>query len=700
MRKLLTALAATSLIGSLFLAAPAPVAAAEATDSKVEASHTDVIHYDVSRDTAGKFQTYLAPASSVLDMTITMYEGGLDGDLQDTVTLSLKNGSLAGTYGDSSGYPGFDGGDTNPYACTLDWNETNEAAAPTASLTAAVDCNAGDGPGIGDGADGAADHTVTLSFTVTLPAGGSSVLTVSGVGDSYKVYFFAAEAADDIYVGSGSLPAAAGDGNCTNPDFSTDPAAQGTMDEALFAALSAVDDVNDTIIICNGTYTYIDDIELYSGIEQYDATIHIEEAPSATVKLDGVDDWSLLNASGVDLDITGIEFEDGELSSGGGVNLESGDLTLTDTIFDSNEALGFYGGAVRVSSGDVHVVNSTFTGNRANQDGGAIHIGVDGDMTVTGSTFTDNGAYNDDGGAISVANGGVTIEESEFIDNFCQDFGGAIYSFNGDVIVTSSNFEDNYSDNEGGAIANKTPEDTGIYVMSIEDSTFDDNEADDRGGAVFSDHDTLLEVDDSVFTDNSSSGYGGAVFARDDATIGFSVFLRNESSNAEGGAVYFDEHAKIHDSRFVDNYAYDEGGAVYAETMTYVDDTVFLRNRSLSWAGALSLAGNAWLDGAIFRANKSRRGGAIDSWGDRLHLVESRFINNRATRDGGAIIRDGETLFGDVGPDTIFRGNQARLGDAVAIYRWKEVNGGPGREVARTWSRVWVAAGTTVWLVR
>jgi len=708
MRKFLTSLAAISLIGSLFLGAPAPVAAAGTGSAKVYALEDgDYIHADDSREEDGARQTYLSPAGTTMNMQIELIEDGDDADLVDTITFSLKNAVFAGTYNDDNGYGAYDDGDYNDDACYLDWTSGNKTTTPTATITAYLDCNAG------TGADAAPDQRTYLNFDVVIPAGGSAVLTVDSAAADVKVFFFAAEDADDIYVGSGSLPAASGDGDCTNPDFSTNALAQGTIDEALFAALAGVDENEDTIIVCDGTYTYIDDIEFYVGTDLFDNTIHIHEATGATVKFDGVDAYNLLNATGANFEISGIEFEDGQRSYGGAINLENGDLYLSNTLFDSNSA-NSDGGAVRVVSGDVDVNNSDFTDNYAYDFGGAIHVATSGNLTVTDSSFEDNEAGDDNGGAISVADGNIDVESSYFENNSADEDGGAIFARYGNASVTDSEFVDNEAGHKGGAIIiRNNDDDTSESYFSIDSSIFDGNTSYSKGGAVMSAHNVYLDVQDSVFRDNSSDDYdGGAIMAQDDATIGFSTFLRNEAYD-DGGAVYFDEHAAINDSRFVDNFSDGQGGAVFAEVWTLVDDTVFLRNRSTSWAGALSLGGYAWLDGAIFRANKSRRGGAIDSKGESIYLKESKFINNRATQWGGAVTREGYSVFGDFDGTNLFRGNQARIGDAVALYGWQgfwdynydteEEFFSPNplaRPQVRATARVWIDAGATVWINR
>ncbi len=647
MRKLLTALATTSLIGSIFLGVPAAVSAAVANDWAIGPvdGEDNIIHVDASRNLEGKTQTYAAPAGSVLEMYLSL-ETSPDDDLDDEVSLTLTNAEFTDTT--SVNY----GGAENPIDgtdCVIGWDDAEIGGANGGSLVAVVDC---------DTDDTGNDNATTVAFEITLAeAGTSAVLEVSGDGISGKVYFFGTESDDEIYVGNGILGSVATpvDGNCTNPDFSTNAMAQGSIEEAMFAAFAAVDGDDDTIILCEGYYTYGDDFEEYIGTDLYDGEINLVAETDRQSTLDGDATHQLISASDVDLVIEGVVFYDGYTSmEGGAIELVDGDLTVINCEFDQN------------ISGD---------------DGGAIHV-WDGTLDVSDSTFSNNYANGEKGGAIY-----LKFSDLENVDSFIID----------------STFTDNVAGYMGGAVVVKNEDgddnDAPVYVY-VDGTSFEGNAASSRGGALRSGHQVLLSVDDSSFVDNRTDyGDGGAISAKDDATIGFSLFRGNEAGD-DGGAIYFDEFGTIHDSRFVGNMADDEGGAVYGETQTRVNDTVFLRNRATYWAGALSLRGNAWIDGATFRANKSRRGGAIDSWGDRLYLIESKFINNRATRDGGAIIRDGETRFGDVGPDTIFRGNQARLGDSVAMYRWKVSDGGPGLSVARTWARVWTAAGTTVWLVR
>jgi predicted outer membrane repeat protein len=693
MRKFLTPLAAISLIGSLFLGVPAPAAAAGAGSAEVHTSDTDVIHVDTSRNTAGRRQTYLAEPGDTLDMSITVEASDTSQDLGDwDITLSLKNGSLNGTYGDDTGYPGFDGSDTNDDACALDWNETNESLTPTASVVAGIDCNAG------TSADGAADYQVTLYFTVVLPDHGSSVLTVSGIDTGFKVFFMTGEDGDDIFVGSGTLPAAAGAGTCEHPDFSTDSGAQGNAQEAMFAALAAIDQTSDTLFICNDM-TYSGDIEEYEGVQLYDVELNIQgvlDVDGNYPVLDGAGAYQLLNLDDVDADILWVTFYDADYDDeGGALLIHDGNLALRQTLFDSNHS-DSNGGAVMVYTGNLDVVNSDFMNNDADQDGGAIHI-YTGTLDVnSGSSFLGNDADNR-GGAIYHAVGTMLIDDTLFDANSAVNAGGAIEAIdlsNNNSYVSGSIFNENYTGGagEGGAISL----DDGSYGFAIYDSEFSNNSS--LFGAITSDVSGNLYLGGVLMEENIAYDEGGAVRATN-VQVYNSVFNRNTAYNL-GGAIYADGYVDVWGgSSFTANHADGEGGAIFSDsdesyTTTWIENSTFTNNSSGYWGGALSLPGTSWIYGSTFTKNISRKGGAIDSWGDRLYLQYNKFTANKATSYyGGAIARKGRTFRGDVTRTNVFTKNMARNGgSAVAIY------GELTPAMAKKDAAVWKIAGVTVYV--
>jgi hypothetical protein len=572
---------------------------------------------------------------------------------------------------------------------------------------------------------------------------------LAGSDFDFKVYFFAdAPTADTIFVGPGAMTTD-GAGSCTTPDFSTTDAAQGFEDqEAIDAALMSVNDDGDTVKLCNGRYEYDANMRLYDGIDLFGGTLTIEAQTNGSVTLDG-NDSQLLWAADVSFDITGVNFVDGyDGFQGGAIDLLRGDFTVDQSDFDSNFAA--VGGAVYVDDGDVTITDSSFTDNTADDtDGGAVWH-RDGIMTITDSSFTDSWA-EDNGGAVWHQNGSLTCTDSTFTSNYLRDEdGGAIWHRDGDLTLDGCDFTENSSDEDGGAVWAKT--ESGF--VDIDDSNFDGNFSENEdGGAIFIAGDTSSTyITDSNFTGNTADDDGGAIWAIDDATIGYSVFTENvgydgggaffdnyvadfhvynstftrNDAVSDGGAIGADGDILIEDSRFVANTAADdvggaveaearatitgsmflrnrsgdEGGAVYVEEEAIVSETRFVRNSSADWGGGLSVADTATIDNTVFRANHARKGGAIDSWGDRLYLSYVKFINNYAIVYGGAVARASEgyqtTEVGDVDRTTLFRANRSRVGGPVAIYFYEGVD----RLAARQSASIWKDAGASVYIVR
>lgn len=127
-------------------------------------------------------------------------------------------------------------------------------------------------------------------------------------------------------------------------------------------------------------------------------------------------------------------------SCGGAIYVEDeSDLTVRRVWFDNNRAK--QGGAIfnigetRIG-GRIRVEDSTFSRNTATIDGGALGVAFSTQLTVVNSTFVENRALGRHGGAISESFGGGVVTTSTFVDNQGAD-GDAI---RGRYIVTGSLF--------------------------------------------------------------------------------------------------------------------------------------------------------------------------------------------------------------------------------------------------------------------
>lgn len=185
--------------------------------------------------------------------------------------------------------------------------------------------------------------------------------------------------------------------------------------------------------------------------------------------------------------IGGTTFEGNSATGdGGAVYLEGSSgsgreaLAISGT-FDGNVSLA-RGGALFVRrTGDgardrrVAIGESTFAGNRA-AVGGAIAVDV-GDVVVSGSGFEANEATRGDGGAIA-AGGTLSVEAVELTGNWAFGSGGAVAALGG-LRIAGSKVVDNRAGAWGGGLAL-----TGPSTPEVRSTTLQGNVAELGGGAI------------------------------------------------------------------------------------------------------------------------------------------------------------------------------------------------------------------------
>ena len=476
--------------------------------------------------------------------------------------------------------------------------------------------------------------------------------------------FFGAPAAvyaevNDIYVGSNDSNIG---GSCADPDFSTDVSDEGSINAALAAALAAIDDDADTVIICDGEYTYGADISLHDGsAEGFHDVINIAAAAGADVTLNGNGNYQLLSFEGVtSVSVTGIDFLGGQVvGNGAAIEVLGGTLSVIDSTFTANYATAD-GGAIYSEPGHVTISGSDFTNNEASDEGGAIAVEhpVDGEgVTVTDSNFTGN--FQAEGAAISV-NGDdssaiITVTDSEFVNNDGEY--GAITIDNGSVELTNVLMDGNNNSNgEGGAVW------AGAGFTATDSEFTNNSSADDDGGAIYaSGH---LEVSGSQFSGNASGeSYGGGaiqVEECDEVSVSGSTFRNNTAGDEGGGAINFDcdADADVLVSRniFTGNSARRYGGAIDQED----DDFVIRYVRNTFTGNSVTDKTTGDLD------ERGGQGGAV--WAYTATFSGNRFTRNRASEFGGAVYTPDRQVARSA-KRSKFSGNRARRGPDVYLSR-------------------------------
>ena len=353
--------------------------------------------------------------------------------------------------------------------------------------------------------------------------------------------------------------------------------------------------------------------------------------------------------------------------SGGAID-SGGYAIITNSNFTKNSA--GEGGAIDNWQGTLEISNSNFTDNTATYKGGAIY-NYEGILTVDNVNFTGNditfrsGTADDDNGGAAIYNveGILTIDNSRFTSNIKnyqgrtsgEIFDGAITT-SGTVKVTNSNFTGNKGV-YGGAITMTKVGDNNEGSITIDNCNFTDNFA-YAGGAVYIGDSSYTNFEYTInncrFENNIASGIGspnyvasgGAVVINRNTKQGIvngSTFIGNKlvqpvGDGDYGGAIATtrDTPIAIENCWFENNSAVTQGGAVFLWTTSSIENCTFVNN-SASSAGAVAVYdGRVTIKNVTFDSNKAVEGGSI-LCKDNIDVSDSRFINNNATENGGAI---------------------------------------------------------------
>ena len=373
------------------------------------------------------------------------------------------------------------------------------------------------------------------------------------------------------------------------------------------------------------------------------------------------------------------------LSYGGAIAIEGNSTEMNNTDFEFNQAIK--GGAIYYKGSLNDILDTEFRNNSAIQ-GGALYIDKS-DATFGKSRFYNNSATHElrftnsfedmptMGGAINIPGNSINVYDSEFINNTAYGInangglGGAIAVTGSDDNITNSKFENNQAI-KGGAFylkGNKT---------NIIDSNFTDNRAIQGGVGYIDGSDSLVE--NSKFNENHATH----------TDLRFPVSSALTDMPTEGGAIHIiGENIKITSSEFNDNVADAEdaneeslgGGAVYIEGRNAtISNSTFDNNTALK-GGAIfvsinetNITGCNFTDNSAFNYNADQGlGGAVYLQNAQdTEIKKSRFVNNIAGVNGGAVYWGENCLNGIIGDSTFNENSANENGGAVF---WKSDGG-------------------------
>jgi len=360
---------------------------------------------------------------------------------------------------------------------------------------------------------------------------------------------------------------------------------------------------------------------------------------------------------------------------GGGIALNNGNVTLTDTQVTDNQVLGSddWGGGVgdaNEGTGNITATNSLIAGNTAGSAGGGIGLfdGQHGNLTITGSSISDNTltAANYGGGGIFINTlGALSIKGSSINGNTSElDGGGIDVEFANPLSITLSNdtiTRNHSTQGNGGGIANNTN-----AALTAQGDTIALNSAALSGGGVSeanNDFGTDNFIMGSVVTQNTAAGTGGGGGLSYLGAGGFSITNSTVSDNIAsagpgGGLLVTDANATpgIAGSTFSGNVAATNGGAVEDDSLSLLpSNSTFDNNQARNGQGGaihlnggaaqnVTLVGVTLRDNAATGASPSGFGGALAGSVGILTLDNCLLLNNSATFGAGAVSQSGGML--------------------------------------------------------
>ena len=388
-----------------------------------------------------------------------------------------------------------------------------------------------------------------------------------------------------------------------------------------------------------------------------------------------------------------------------------------DTTFTNNMVYMYYTGTLNI--GEI----KTFTDlqNAINMVEGDIHLSSNVTMLASEADNFVNGIVVDhlvnlkcDGFTINANNLGRIFNVTSTADklniynanliNGNADIGGAIYN-TGSVYAYNTNFINNTAATMGGAVFNNG-------TLTIQKCIVDNNDitkrtssdSEDYGGAaIYNWYDSTLSIKNSTISNNLKNYKNGDYVVGAVTSLGKTIISQNSyfvnNSGRWGGAITTSgsslpgkkvNELSISDSTFSKNGGLYGAGIFIQGSKFSITSCVFDSNTA-SGKGNMTPNDNngaaievtntdkaitGTISRSTFTNNKAQYGGAIDICAGTIKITNSKFINNSADVEGGAI--DINTLNGNLKvtiSGSKFINNSAPLGGAILNIKDLTVKG-------------------------
>ncbi|MFZ1401214.1 MAG: Calx-beta domain-containing protein [Candidatus Promineifilaceae bacterium] len=457
----------------------------------------------------------------------------------------------------------------------------------------------------------------------------------------------------------------------------------------------ALADSGDIINLPAGTYLLSAGLgELVVGSS---ITLAGQGAAASNTIIDGGSAIRLFQISSGTVTLSNLTLQNGQPASGdGGAILASGfaDITL-DNVIVRNSATTGNGGGIFADNGSLHVVNgsqivSNTAVSTASTTGGGIFLNK-GDMTLVDSLVADNQASLGGGIRLNQASSSLAITNSQLLRN--QGLtdgvftGGAIHTGSGEAIMHSGLISGNLAYRGAGVLV-----ENGRFTLN--GGTITDNESTYGGGAYIVQATALLTINGGSLSGNRSTANafggggmyifqgsvvqnGGEISSNTANYLGGAMEVRfgsftmnggsiaNNSANNLGGAIYNAEgRLTLNGGSLSGNSSLVGGGAIAtgSTSQNQISNSVIYSNSSSQGGGGILNAGTLTLTNVTLSDNLANNGGGLQNSGTAT-LNNVTIFENTAVANGGGSHSNGGTL--TIG-NSIVAGNSAPSGPDCA----------------------------------
>jgi uncharacterized protein (TIGR02145 family) len=446
----------------------------------------------------------------------------------------------------------------------------------------------------------------------------------------------------------------------------------------------------DTILVSAGTY--------YENINFNGKNIALIGEDRETTIIDGGGSGSVIISEYNQVMISGFTIRNGNADRGGGVFIQDGYLNLDNCIISDNSA--------NKGGGIYFYEDETGPGQ-----------GIDGGLTISNSTFSDNQALGSHGGGLYSyrSPAGINIESSSFSNNSALDNGGAVYMHDQDTphdhylpsSITDSNFSDNSSASDGGyysggafyienindiVISNSSISNNSSWsggglksihsAVELNNVVISNNSSGDAGAGIHSSYSDIT-INDSEITNNVSGSEGGAISAGASSASTHSLIINNttidgNSSGYQGGGIWvlYAGDIQINDSYITNNSVTPEseggnvssaGGGLCAKigANPVITNSTISNNSADDGAGiALIENANCTLDNVIISSNTTTDnfGGGMYLDGSSASINNSILVDNHSVNGGAIFITGVSSVFLE---SSLINNNTALVGGGI-----------------------------------